>query len=145
MAKILTMVKGEVEVPGTQQIFREKPHSTWDNYFSGCKIFDWMGEEGFAATMTCRRDRLPKVIPSEYLHKKKTTTAPRPKAARFNKPINAVKRTTKVNSEGHEEEVYERVHVSFQWTSSCNISTVNALNTCTLSCRRKEKRERTRS
>jgi hypothetical protein len=57
-------------------------------------------------------------------------TALRPKAARFNKLSNDVERTTKVDHEGHEEEVYERVHMSFQLTSPCNISTVNALNTC---------------
>ena len=139
MAQILPMVVGQVEVPGTRQIFQEKPHSTWDNYFSGCKIFDWMGEKGFAATMTCRRDRFPKIIAPEYLHKKKTTTVPRPKAARFNKPINAVKRQFSLNNEGQKAEIYECVHVSFQSTSSCNISTVNALNACTLSCRRKER------
>ena len=42
--------------------------------------------------------------------------------ARFTHPIVAVK-----NGEG-----YQRAHVSFQSTSSCNIATVNALNECHL-------------
>ncbi len=42
--------------------------------------------------MTCRRDRLPKEIPETNLHKKKTDSSPRPKAARFFNPINAVKK-----------------------------------------------------
>jgi hypothetical protein len=41
--------------------------------------------------MTCHRDRLPKEIPETNLHKKKTDSSPRPKAARFFNPINAVK------------------------------------------------------
>ena len=44
-------------------------------------------------------------------------------------PIVAVKNT----------ERYTRAHISFQSTSSCNISTVNALNSCTLYLRAKEK------
>ena len=34
---------------------------------------------------------------------------------------------------------YTRVHVSFQSTSSCNITTVNALNSCKASIRKKER------
>ena len=53
------MVIGEVQKPHTRQIFREKPHSTWDNYFSGDEVLDYLGKNGFAATMTCQRNRLP--------------------------------------------------------------------------------------
>jgi hypothetical protein len=55
----------------TKKIFREKPHSTWDNYFSGDMILNWLGENGFSSTMTCRRDRLPAEIPGHFLHKGK--------------------------------------------------------------------------
>jgi hypothetical protein len=34
---------------------------------------------------------------------------------------------------------YQRVHTSFQSTSSCNISTVNALSSCNMSIRRRER------
>jgi hypothetical protein len=111
------------------------PHMTWDNYFSGCLVMRFLGELGFGATMTCRRDRLPKEIPETNLHKKKTDSSPRPKAARFFNPINAVKRVPAVE----DKKGYQRVHTSFQSTSSCNISTVNALSSCHMSIRRRER------
>ena len=110
------------------QIFRAKPHSTWDNYFSGDIIFDWLGRNGFGATMTCRRDRLPHGVPEGFLCKKTTPPDARSKAARFNQPICLVKTTPE----------YERLHVTFQSTSSCNIATVNALNSCQLFVRVKK-------
>ena len=113
----------EKEAGETRKVFRDKPHTTWDNYFSGDRVMNWLGENGFGATMTCRRDRLPNGVPGHYLHKKKTDTKARSKAARFHEPITMVKYTPAV--EGKEE--YERVHTSFQSTSSCNISSVNAL------------------
>jgi len=118
----------------TRQVFREKPHTTWDNYFSGDKISDWAGQNGFGATMTCRRDRLP-IRGDEVLHKKKTDSGKRPKAARFQQPITAVK-TVEANGSSQK---YTRVHCSFQSTSSCNISTVNALNGCNGYVRRRER------
>jgi hypothetical protein len=119
----------------TRNIFREKPHSTWDNYFSGDLIMNWIGDNGFAATMTCRRDRLPSIIPGEFLHKKKTDGSQRSKAARFLYPVNAVLR--QINVYGGIK--YVRLHCSFQSTSSCNISTINALNECKMEVRRKER------
>ena len=58
----------------TPKVFREKPHTTWDKSFSGDLVMDWLGHNGFRATMTCRRDRLPSGVPNQYLHKKKTET-----------------------------------------------------------------------
>jgi len=43
-------------------IFFERPHFTWDNYFSGDAIMDYLRSKGFATTMTCRRDRLPQEV-----------------------------------------------------------------------------------
>ena len=136
MEKITPMVQGEESVPGVKKIYPTKPHSTWDNYFSGDGIMGWMGENGFGATMTCRRDRLPKDIKGEYLHKKKTDDSIRTKVARFHKPIVAVK-GVEATEDG--KKAYQRVHVSFQSTSSCNISTVNALNGCQLQVQRRER------
>jgi hypothetical protein len=48
---------------------------------------------------------------------KKTDTSNKTKVARFNKPIVLVRKA----------ETYQRVHVSFQSTSSCNLSSVNSL------------------
>ena len=105
---------GEEKVDGkTRKVFREKPHTTWDNYFSGDLVMDWLGQNGFGATMTCRWDRLPAGVPNHYLHKKKTDTKARSKAARFHEPIYMVKLVPA--ADGKEE--YERVHTSFQSTS----------------------------
>ena len=81
---------------------------------------EWLGERGFGAIMTCRRDRLPNGPKKEHFHYKKTNTDLRTKVARFFEPVVAVKTTDK----------FERVHVSFQSTSSCNLTTVNAINSC---------------
>jgi hypothetical protein len=45
------MVVGQKAITGIRQIFLEKPHSTWDNYFSGDDVMDFLGERGFAATI----------------------------------------------------------------------------------------------
>ena len=119
-----------------KKIFREKPHSTWDNYFSGDAIFDWIGKNGFSCTMTCRRDRFPKEIPKQYLQVKKTDTSRRTKVARFQDPIVAVK-VSKCSPDS--DKTFERAHISFQSTSSCNIATVNALNGCKFSVRAKQR------
>ena len=62
-----------------KKIFKEMPHSTWDNFFSGDAILEWIGQEGFATTMTCRRDRLPSDIKGMYLHKRKQILHQEPK------------------------------------------------------------------
>ena len=101
-----------------KKIFVSPPHLTFDNYFSGEEVFHYAGKKGFGLTMTTRRDRLPKSIPSKYVHKKKTTSDARSKAARYVNPVIAVKN----------EEDYEIVLTSFQSTSSTNIMSVNALS-----------------
>jgi hypothetical protein len=96
-----------------------------------------MGENGFPITTTTRRDRLPdpRIIKKEYWHSVKTDSNARSKAARYVHPIVAVKSVPADPSKG--TEAYEVVHTSFQSTSSCNITTVNALNACKLSVRTK--------
>ena len=82
-----------------------------------------MGQEGFGAILTSARDRLPGDIPSQYLHKAKTLPGNKAaKLAKFVQPIVAVKNSTGPTGK------YQRTHISFQSTSSCNISTVNAMN-----------------
>ena len=54
----------------TKKVFGEKPHTTWDNDFSGDLVMDWLGQNGFGSTTTCRRDRLPSGVPNQYLHLK---------------------------------------------------------------------------
>jgi hypothetical protein len=117
------------EEDGRMYLWDELPHFTWDNYFSGDQIFDYMGNKGFGALMTCRRDRLPSGIPDKYLSKKKTDTSDKSKVARFNEPIVLV----------HTAETYQRVHVSFQSTSSCNLSSVNSLPKATFYVAQRER------
>ena len=121
------------------KLFDSKPHTTWDNYFSGDKIFDYVGKLGQGMIMTCRRDRLPTEIDGKFLHKKKTDSSHKTKVARFFEPVIAVKEVAP--GERDEWKKYERVHVSFQSTSSCNFSLVNSLNHCELT---REQRERGR-
>ena len=134
--KLKPMIKNNSRMGGEKQIYRSEPHGTWDNYFSGDNIMDYAGKKGFGLTMTCRRDRLPKDIPSEYLHKKKTTHEGRPRASIFLNPIVAVKDCT---GNMFTDKPYRKVHVSFQSTSSCNISHVNALSSCSGYIRKKER------
>ena len=83
--------------------------------------------------MTCRRDRLPSGVPGKYWHKEKTDNGPQAKVARFFQPVVAIKDVEQKNGKS----AYRKMHVSFQSTSSCNISTVNALNTCELDVQKK--------
>jgi hypothetical protein len=104
---------------------------TWDNFFSGDAIFEYAAVKGFGLTMTCRRDRLPNkgIIKGKYFHKEKTDSKARPKAARYEQPIFAIKRVG--------DSLIQ--HTSFQSTSSCNITCVNALNELQLYVTAKER------
>ena len=116
-------------------LFRELPHMTWDNYFSGDDIFEYAASHGFGLTMTCRRDRLPSGINSKYLHKEKTDSSARPRAARFLQPIFCIKQyQSQQNGTPNSIQL-----TSFQSTSSCNIIHVNAINSCGLYCSVKER------
>jgi hypothetical protein len=109
---------------------------------------DYLGENGFAATMTCQQNRLPKGVEDCFLCKEKTIPKdPVAQVARFNHPITLVTAKTKERQmDGLEdpanvqptEITWTRVHVSFQSTSSTNISTMNALNKNKLAVRTKE-------
>ena len=108
----------------TKKIFRKKPCITVDNYFINDGVLEWAGKAGLGVIGTNRRDLLPAGIKNEYLQKIPTNaTMKHAKAARFTQPIVAVK---------DYPEGYQRVHVSFQSTSSCNIASVNALNECSM-------------
>jgi hypothetical protein len=92
----LLMKPVETDVVGWRHptILHQKPHMTWDNFFSGNDILEHAALAEFGLTMTCRRDRLPdsKIIPGKYWHKEKTTSTARPKAARYEQPIFVIKR-----------------------------------------------------
>jgi hypothetical protein len=48
------LIKGKPKEPQDKrkQIFEEPPHFTMDNFFSGDKV-NFLGQEGWKATMTC--------------------------------------------------------------------------------------------
>jgi hypothetical protein len=104
--------------------------------------------------MTCQQNRLPSGVDDCFLHKEKTVPGNKyARVASFNKPIALVIKKTKkaqlqVITEGEEGNVgptedvtWTRVHVNvtFQLTSSTNISTVNALNKNQLFVQQKER------
>ena len=93
----------------------------------------YLGENGFGDVMTCRRYHLPSNIPPQYFHKLKADSKQRFKEDRFLHPDVAVQET---HSQGVKQ-AYQCAHVSFQFTSSCNNFTVNALTQCKLKNRRK--------
>jgi len=99
-------------------IFREPPHVTADNHFSGEAVMKHAVEKGFGLLMTCRRDRFPKDMPTMFVQKEKTDSGPRPKAARYQNPVVAIKKEA--------NDIQQLV--SFQSTSSCNFIGVNSLN-----------------
>ena len=71
----------------------------------------------------CSQLSLTKDIESHFLQVKKTTAVDkRAKAAKFIHPIFAVL----------DRDDYERIHASFQSSSSTNISSVNMLNECNM-------------
>ena len=73
--------------------------------------------------MTCRRDHLPSNIPPQYFHKLNTDSKQQAKEARILHPVVDVKDTHAKD----EKQAYQRAHISFKYTSSCKISTVNFL------------------
>ena len=115
-----------------KKLFRRKPCVTADNYFQNDKIMEYIGQKGFGCISTSARNALPKDIKSEYLQKEKTCPrSKQAKVARFAHPILAVKNAA--------DGSYQRIHISFQSTSSCNISTVNAMNEVSNFCELRER------
>ncbi len=112
-----------------KQLFSKCVHITMDNLFSGDEVLRYLGEGGWKGTMTCRRDRLPKSVPRKYFNFIKAAPVnARPKVARFEQPIIAVKHVKHQDSDrAIDKNDYVLCHVSFQSTGGNNISTVNAL------------------
>ncbi|KAG7340792.1 hypothetical protein IV203_024335 [Nitzschia inconspicua] len=60
--------------------------SLMETISGGDELMNWLGTNGYSATMTCRRDRLPSDIPRHFLHHEKTDPGSKPaKCARFTK------------------------------------------------------------
>ena len=87
----------------------------------------FLGERGYDKTMTCRRDRLPVGVDKKFFHHIKAVQVNQvSRVARFEHPVVAVKHVNNPPDSGKSS--YSLVHVSFQSTGSCNISTVNSLS-----------------
>ena len=113
-----------------RQIFDAPPHITLDNFFTGDQVLQYLGERGYQATMTCRRDRLPdlgqqKMSKIFFNYIKGRTVDHRSKVARFEQPIVAVKHVSTNQDTG--SRAYTLTHCTFQSTGGTNISGVNAL------------------
>ena len=120
-----------------KKIFREKPHNTWNDYFSVNVIFDLIGRDGFTWTITCMGDCFRKEILKQYLWVKKTDTLRCTKVARFQEPIVAVK--TSNYSPESDENFKKSALILFQSITSYNIAKFNALDGCKYSSRANEK------
>ena len=112
-------------------IFREKPHITCGNFFSGDDVIKYACTEGFGLTMTCRRDRLPSTMPRKHLCKSKTAVTKRSRAARWMHPIFCLRQ--------HQPTGALIQLTTFQSTSSCNLIHVNAVNANTMYAASKER------
>ena len=119
LKQIEPMVEGSLSMQ--KKIFSRKPTVTADNFFFDNACCEWIGKNGFGSIGTTARNVLPDGVQKKYLHIEKNKPGCKiAKTARFLQPIIAVK-----NADG-----YQHVHVSFQSTSSTNITTVNCLNEC---------------
>ena len=112
-------------------IFKELPHITGDNYFTGSSILRYLGEKGYAYTGTLAKKRTVwKNIPSHFFHKEKPKSKDqRTKVMRFMNPVFAYQNVPAKDG----KKAYTLQHSSFMSTSSCNIAHVNGVNCCNLS------------
>jgi len=123
------ILAGQSENPNRPvPIFREPPHLTGDNYFSGESVMRHAIEKGFGLLMTCRRDRFPG-MPNIYVQKEKTDNGIRAKSARYQNPVVAIKEVG--------NDIMQLV--SFQSTSSCNFIGVNSLSSVDMYVTAKER------
>jgi len=70
---LMPLVKGAPQDDGDKrrQFFDEPPHFGMDNHFSGGEVCKYIGENGGKATITSRRDGLPKSVHKKRFHFKK--------------------------------------------------------------------------
>ena len=98
--KITLPVVGEKQQPGVKQIFKMKPHFTYDKNFSGGSIMSYLGKSLFSDVMTCRHDCQPSNVPPQYFHRVKTDSKQLAKEDRFLLPVMAVKEQYDTPCEG---------------------------------------------
>lgn len=123
MIDLLVLGHVQAETDKRGKMFREPPHITFGNHFSGNHVMHYLGTKGYRGTCTCRRDRLPDGCKKESFHFEKAPVSWESKVARYEQPIVAAKY---VASSAPDEKPYVRSHCSFQSTGGANIATVNA-------------------
>jgi hypothetical protein len=72
--RIVTKLSKEVRMEDngdTQGLFRQLPHITWDNFFSGEEVVAWCADQVFGMMSTLRRDCFPKEVPKEFFTEKR--------------------------------------------------------------------------
>jgi hypothetical protein len=75
-----------------KQLFNEQVHIAMDNFFSSGKVLWFLGEGGWKATVSCRRDCLSKSVPKMYFNCIKAAPVnSRSKVARFKQPTITIK------------------------------------------------------
>lgn len=89
-AEVHRLVQQFDELTGEEKIFEKPVHFTMDFHFSGDNVVQFLGEKGYGATMTTRRNHLCKDVPNKYFHHWREAVTQRSKAARFENPIVAV-------------------------------------------------------
>jgi len=125
---IMNYIDGKEYTVPKKKIYKQRPHIVADNHFSGENVMEYIGQQGFGITTTCRRDRFPPGLKDFFHHDKVPSTDKRTRVARFEQPILAVKR---IKVDGANK-AYCRTHVSFQSTGATNLSGVNNLLSLTL-------------
>lgn len=107
-----------------------------DNHFIGKVVEDLLGSAGMSGVFTCWCNCLPRVCMKQSFHYLKQVEVNQcSRVAWFAKPIFAVKHVKQLLESTKKDIICG--HVSFQSTGSCNISTVNALDTVNLYCRKR--------
>eukprot|EP00957_Ditylum_brightwellii_P155879 11866232-Ditylum_brightwellii.AAC.1 len=118
MGKLDDMIIEESIHKKVKRIFKEKPTMYFDNYFSHVNTSDLADKKGYSFICIVSCDCLPKSVPAQYMCKKRTNNHNHPaRCAQFNQPIAMVKEM----ADEETGNIYQKVHVTFQPTSSCNI------------------------
>ena len=113
---------------------------TTDNYLSGDKVLDTLGEEVYADFMKSRRAHPLCGVTNEYWFKHEIYAMNQLKSAFWVQPIVAVKRVPKYDLSGSNR--YENFHASFNKKSAYYISTVNSPNSLNLNSRSNQRGNR---
>jgi len=89
---IMNYIDGKEYTVPKKKIYKQRPHIVADNHFSGENVMEYIGQQGFGITTTCRRDRFPPGLKDYVHHDKVPSTDKRTRVARFEQPILAVKK-----------------------------------------------------